>query len=130
MVGGTQINRSGVRCLVADGHPVMLRAIEAVLMNEAEAVRCAAKSGETLSFLATDIEIQIVSRSALEQTGDTKGITVGARKLVEILRALPDGEVTLSTQDKRLQVKSGRSRFTLQTLPAEGRGEVFLPSAF
>ena len=77
------------------------------------------KSGETLSFLATDIEIQIVSRSALEQTGDTKGITVGARKLVEILRALPDGEVTLSTQDKRLQVKSGRSRFTLQTLPAE-----------
>ena len=77
------------------------------------------KSGETLSFLATDIEIQIVSRSALEQAGDSKGITVGARKLVEILRALPEGEVTLSTQDKRLQVKSGRSRFTLQTLPAE-----------
>jgi DNA polymerase-3 subunit beta len=77
------------------------------------------KAGDTLSFLATDIEIQIVSRSALEQTGDTKGVTVGARKLVEILRALPDGEVTLSTQDKRLQVKSGRSRFTLQTLPAE-----------
>lgn len=76
------------------------------------------KAGETLSFLATDIEIQIVSRSALEQSGDARGITVGARKLVEILRALPDGEVTLSTQDKRLQVKSGRSRFTLQTLPA------------
>jgi DNA polymerase-3 subunit beta len=77
------------------------------------------KTGNTLSFLATDIEIQIVSRSALEQTGETKGVTVGARKLVEILRALPDGEVTLSTQDKRLQVKSGRSRFSLQTLPAE-----------
>ena len=77
------------------------------------------KAGDTLSFLATDIEIQIVSRSSLEQSGDSKGVTVGARKLVEILRALPEGEVTLSTQDKRLLVKSGRSRFTLQTLPAE-----------
>ena len=77
------------------------------------------KSGEALTFLATDIEIQIVSRSALEQSGDAKGVTVGARKLVDILRALPEGEVTLSTQDKRLQVKSGRSRFSLQTLPAE-----------
>jgi len=77
------------------------------------------KSGDTLSFLATDIEIQIVFRSALEQSGDARGVTVGARKLVDILRALPDDEVTLTTQDKRLQVKSGRSRFTLQTLPAE-----------
>ena len=77
------------------------------------------KAGDTLSFLATDIEIQIVSRSALEQSGEARGVTVGARKLVEILRALPDEEVTLTTQDKRLQVKSGRSRFTLQTLPAE-----------
>ena len=77
------------------------------------------KSGDALSFLATDIEIQIVSRTALEQGGEARGVTVGARKLVDILRALPDGEVTLSTQDKRLQVKSGRSRFTLQTLPAE-----------
>ena len=77
------------------------------------------KAGDTLSFLATDIEIQIVSRSALEQPGEARGVTVGARKLVEILRALPDEEVTLTTQDKRLQVKCGRSRFTLQTLPAE-----------
>lgn len=77
------------------------------------------KSGETLSFLATDIEIQIVSHSILEQSGEARSVTVGARKLVDILRALPDGEVVLSTQDKRLQIKSGRSRFTLQTLPAE-----------
>ena len=47
-------------------------------------------------------------------------MTVGARKLVDILRALPDGaEVTLQQQDKRLLVKAGKSRFTLQTLPAE-----------
>ena len=77
------------------------------------------KAGDTLSFLATDIEMKIVSRSALEQPGEARGITVGARKLVDILRALPEDDVTLTTQDKRLQVKSGRSRFTLQTLPAE-----------
>ena len=73
-----------------------------------------------LSFLATDIEIQITARSTLAAGADAKPLTVGARKLVDILRALPDGaEVTLQQQDKRLQVKAGKSRFTLQTLPAE-----------
>jgi DNA polymerase-3 subunit beta len=73
-----------------------------------------------LSFLATDIEIQITSRSSLAAGADAKPLTVGARKLVDILRALPDGaEVTLQQQDKRLQVKAGKSRFALQTLPAE-----------
>jgi DNA polymerase-3 subunit beta len=72
-----------------------------------------------LSFLATDIEIQITARSTLEQSGEAQALTVGARKLVDILRALPEAaEVTLQQQDKRLLVKAGKSRFTLQTLPA------------
>src|SRR3954469_25898666 len=74
---------------------------------------------ESLSFLATDIEIQIQARSSAQPDGDGKSVTVGARKLVDILRALPDGEVTLQQQDKRLVVKAGKSRFSLQTLPAE-----------
>jgi len=78
------------------------------------------RSADALSFLATDIEIQIQARSAGGLAGEAKAITVGARKLVDILRALPDGvEVTLQQQDKRLLVKTGKSRFTLQTLPAE-----------
>jgi DNA polymerase-3 subunit beta len=73
-----------------------------------------------LSFLATDIEIQITARSAVEPAGEARSVTVGARKLVDILRALPEGaEVTLQQQDKRLLVKAGKSRFALQTLPAE-----------
>ena len=73
-----------------------------------------------LSFLATDIEIQINARADVGQEGESRAVTVGARKLVDILRALPEGlEVTLQTQDKRLHVKAGRSRFVLQTLPAE-----------
>jgi DNA polymerase-3 subunit beta len=78
------------------------------------------RSGGSLAFLATDIEIQITSRGAVDSSGESRTVTVGARKLVDILRALPDGsEVTLQQQDKRLLVKSGKSRFVLQTLPAE-----------
>ena len=75
---------------------------------------------EALAFLATDIEIQISARSTLAGSREGKALTVGARKLLDILRALPeDAEVSLQPQDKRLLVKAGRSRFSLQTLPAE-----------
>lgn len=73
-----------------------------------------------LGFLATDIEIQITARAAVGERSDARAVTVGARKLVDILRALPESaEVTLQQQDKRLLVKAGKSRFSLQTLPAE-----------
>ena len=78
------------------------------------------RGADSLSFLATDIEIQITARAPLSQPGEAHTVTVGARKLVDILRALPDGvEVTLQQQDKRMMVRAGKSRFTLQTLPAE-----------
>ena len=74
----------------------------------------------TLTFLATDIEIQITARASLGVSGETRAVTVGARKLLDILRALPEGaETSLTLQDKRMQLKAGRSRFSLQTLPAE-----------
>jgi DNA polymerase III subunit beta len=77
-------------------------------------------SADALSFLATDIEIQISARSSLAGSKEGRALTVGARKLLDILRALPeDAEVNLQPQDKRLIVKAGRSRFSLQTLPAE-----------
>ena len=78
------------------------------------------RAASGVSFLATDIEIQITARSALTAAGEARSVTVGARKLVDILRALPDNaEVTLDQQEKRLMVKAGKSRFTLQTMPAE-----------
>src|SRR5678815_4745155 len=78
------------------------------------------QTGQNLAFLATDIEIQITARTPLQATGETRAITVGARKLVDILRALPDSaDLSLQPQDKRLLVRAGKSRFTLQTLPAE-----------
>jgi DNA polymerase-3 subunit beta len=78
------------------------------------------KSGAKLSFLATDIEIQIVSQTEIKDSGESRSITVGARKLLDILRALPDdADVSLQEQEKRIIVKAGKSRFSLQTLPAE-----------
>lgn len=73
-----------------------------------------------LSFLATDMEIQITCRGPVDPAGGAPSLTVGARKLVAILQALPESsEVTLQQQDKRLLVKAGMSKFVLQTLPAE-----------
>ncbi|HEX5767378.1 MAG TPA: DNA polymerase III subunit beta [Burkholderiales bacterium] len=78
------------------------------------------RGGDALAFLATDIEIQITARSAVAAPSEARAVTVGARKLLDILRALPDNaEVTLSQQERRLLVKAGKSRFSLQTLAAE-----------
>ena len=78
------------------------------------------RGANRVSFVATDIEIEITAATPVDSQGEAKSITVGARKLLDILRALPEGsEVSLALQDKRLQLKSGKSRFNLQTLPAE-----------
>jgi DNA polymerase-3 subunit beta len=76
------------------------------------------RSGSQLTLLATDVEIQI--RTGITATdGEDAAVTVAARKLLDILRALPESaEVSLFLDDKRLQVRAGKSRFNLQTLPA------------
>lgn len=78
------------------------------------------KRGEVLTMLATDIEMQITtSLSDASGEGDA-AVTVAARKLQEILRSLPESsEVSLILEDRRMQVRAGRSRFNLQTLPAD-----------
>lgn len=78
------------------------------------------KKGDQLTLLATDIEIQITTSTGVGAGDGDGAVTVGARKLQEILRSLPDGsEVSLILEDKRLQVRAGKSRFSLQTLPAD-----------
>jgi DNA polymerase-3 subunit beta len=76
------------------------------------------KEGDRLTLLATDIEIQIRTTSAGHIGGEDAATTVGARKLQDILRALPDTDIVLTLDDHRLTVKAGRARFQLQTLPA------------
>lgn len=75
--------------------------------------------GNQLSLTGTDLEVEIVGRVNLEQAGESGEITVPARKLVDICRSLPDGSnIEFFQEEQRIIVKSGRSRFTLSTLPA------------
>ncbi len=77
------------------------------------------KEGERVSFTATDLEIQIQTNAEIGAGKDASSTTVAARKLVDILRALPEADVALSLAGKKLTIQSGKSRFNLQTLAAE-----------
>src|SRR5690606_22569827 len=76
------------------------------------------KVGESVSFTGTDIEMQVQTRAAIGAGGEDAALTVSARKLMDILRALPESEVAVDVNGNKLSVKSGKSRFSLQTLPA------------
>ena len=76
--------------------------------------------GKELKFLATDLEIQVATQASLSKAANQQRITVSARKLQDILRSLPDATtVSLDSQDAKLVLRAGKSRFNLQTLPAE-----------
>lgn len=71
-----------------------------------------------LSFLATDTEIQIQTKSQIEETSEGS-LTLSAKKLQDILRALPDNvDIVLEEKESRVVLKAGKSRFNLQSLPA------------
>ena len=77
------------------------------------------KTGSKFRFVSTDLEIQITTQMATDQPASDESITVAAKKLQEILRVLPDdSKVSLDIQDSKLQIKAGKSKFNLQTLPA------------
>jgi DNA polymerase-3 subunit beta len=80
-------------------------------------VLLAAKGGQ-VAVTATDLEVELVANAEVDvQAGGE--VTVPGRKLLDICRALPDGaEISISLNGEKLNVKSGRSRFSLMTLPA------------
>jgi DNA polymerase-3 subunit beta len=78
------------------------------------------KTGQVLQFTTSDLEIQIRTEADLEGDAGQFTTTVGARKLIDILRSMPsDQTVSLESSQNKLILKGGKSRFTLQTLPAE-----------
>ncbi len=77
--------------------------------------------GENISFRATDLDIEVVDKAhaMVLQAGAT---TVGAHTLHEIVRKLPDGamvELQADPAEGRLEIRAGRSNFSLATLPRE-----------
>jgi len=74
--------------------------------------------GGELSLTGTDLEVEMVARAVVEDSQDGE-TTIPARKLFEIVRALPDGSrITVTMSGDKATVSTGRSRFTLATLPA------------
>jgi DNA polymerase III subunit beta len=73
---------------------------------------------DKLKLTATDLEIQIAAETAFT-SGDPQSLTVTARKLQDLLRALPeDTAISLDAKDSKMTLKAGKSKFQLQTLPA------------
>lgn len=71
-----------------------------------------------LQFTATDMEVEL--SAALDGIkGEDGEITIPARKFIDIVKALQnDADIQLMTADSQVKIKSGRSRFSLGTLPA------------
>jgi DNA polymerase-3 subunit beta len=71
-----------------------------------------------LAITATDLEVELVAEAevAVEVGGE---ITVSGRKLLDICKALPEGsDIDISVSGEKVIVRSGRSKFSLVTLPA------------
>jgi len=107
------------------GRDVLLKPLQAVIgvverrqtMPILSNVLLVAK-GNDLAVTATDLEVELVAQTevAVEAGGE---ITVSGRKLLDICRALPEGaDVDISISGEKLVVRSGRSKFSLTTLPA------------
>jgi len=73
----------------------------------------------TLKFTATDLEMQISTHIKTELSDDFQ-ITVSAKKLFDITRALPnDSKIDIQIEENKVVVKAKKSRFNLQTLPSQ-----------
>ncbi|MEQ5800480.1 DNA polymerase III subunit beta [Halomonas sp. H10-9-1] len=92
---------------------------------------------EEVALTGTDLEVELIGRTVATRVDEPGGVTVPARKLMDICKSLPDqAEIQLSLEEGRAVLRSGRSRFTLSTLPvaefpsiedSQGSTELSLP---
>ncbi len=77
------------------------------------------KTGASVQLTTSDLEIQIRTHAELGGDEGDFATTIAARKLIDILRTMPaDQTVSLESTGGKLILKGGKSRFTLQSLPA------------
>ena len=76
-----------------------------------------AASADKIQITASDMEVELITTTAIKADGKGE-ITLPARKLLDICRALPDAaEIKVKVSGDKAQILSGKSRFTLSTLP-------------
>ncbi len=79
----------------------------------------AAEDG-TIKVMATDLDLQIVETVSASKVDTPGAITVSAHLLNDIIRKLSEGsQVQLDAADNRLEIRSGRAKFKLPTLPRD-----------
>ncbi len=79
-----------------------------------------ASDGGNVKVMATDLDLQVTETMSAASVDSPGAITVSAHLLFDIARKMPDGsQVSLETSDNRMEVKAGRSRFKLPTLPRD-----------
>ena len=76
-------------------------------------------SRQSLTLTATDLELEMVAYAEIDNQGEEGKLTIPARKLVDICKSLPENSlITFTAQDDTVKLSSGRSRYSLSTLPA------------
>jgi len=79
------------------------------------------KNAGNIRFTSTDLEIQITTTIETGKKSESpSSITLAGKKLLEILRILPDeSQISIELKENKAQIKANKSRFSLQTLPAQ-----------
>lgn len=76
-------------------------------------------SEQSLTLTATDLELEMVAYSEVENHGENGRLTIPARKLLDICKSLPDQSLlTFETDGEIVKISTGRSKYSLSTLPA------------
>jgi DNA polymerase-3 subunit beta len=76
-------------------------------------------SGQSLTLTATDLELEMVSNTQIDNHGEDGKITIPARKLLDICKSLPDDSLlTFELNNEIITISTGRSKYSLSTLPA------------
>lgn len=76
-------------------------------------------STNVLKLMTTDLEVELITEITLLNAEDGE-VTVAARKLMDICRALPEGATLDICENKgKVQLKAAKSRFSLSTLPVD-----------
>ncbi|WP_163936324.1 DNA polymerase III subunit beta [Paraferrimonas sp. SM1919] len=73
---------------------------------------------QQLRLTGTDLEVELVGQIPLEGNVVVGSTTVPAKKFLDIVRSLPEAPINIELAGDRLLLISGRSRFSLSTLPA------------
>jgi len=76
-------------------------------------------SGQSLTLTATDLELEMVAYATVDNQSDDGQVTIPARKLLDICKSLPDDSMlTFETDNDVIKISTGRSKYSLSTLPA------------